>query len=488
LKDNLLSEYRCSNSDKFIAQSNQTMKKFYWTGIIMLFSLTLKARQNSIPLKVQGSYLNQVSQKAELVNDLIYKKSLKQLDWLASKEKKMQAKLSKIDPEKANSLFAQSQQGIQNLKFRLSGKVAAATRGLTGDYNSYLDTMQASVKFLNSADLLGAARAQSSIKSLQIKFEQSEEIGNYLSARRKEIQEQLSQYTAFTKDIAAVSKQAYYYKAQIAEYKNILSDREKIEANALELLRKVPAFQEFFSSNSLIAGISRINTSGTIAEQLEGKQTRELVEKLVQECAGTDPAARQALGRQLRVDGQQFSELARRFPDLKNSGEVPAFKPNSMKTKRTLARIKLGVNLSFDRTTYVYPTMVNIAFQAAYELNKRSSTGLGMAYKMGVRSNDKFAITSEGFGIRSFFDWQWKSIFYLNGGFELNRYTLFSDVTELKNWGGYQKVALAGVTIKIKVAAKYKSTWMIGYDLTALLPGSQVPFTSPVITRFGLTR
>lgn len=460
------------------------MNQFYWLGLIMLFSPSLMA-QDSLTQKVQEKYLNQVSRKADKINNLIANKSAKQLAWLAKQEARMQSKMDEINPEKSNSIFGQSKQKIESLKAKLLQKASGATGGISGEYNSYLDTMQASVKFLNSANDIGSKQVQNSIVALQSKFQQSEEIENYIRTRRKELQQQLGQYASFTTDLQNLNKQAYYYSAQVNEYKKILEDRDKTQVKAMELLRKLPAFQKFFDHNSVIAGMFNLNRSGNITQDLEGLQQRAVVEQMVQDRAGTDPVARQALSQQLNQAAEQFNKITDKFPSLKNSGDVPEFKPNPMRTKRTIDRIKLGGNFNFDRNKYMVPKMGNFAVQAAYEFNPKISVGLGVAYRLGINTVNKIRFTNEGVGFRSFFDYQLRNIFYANAGFELNHFSGFSGVQDLKHWNGFQKTALAGITTKVKVTSKYKSTMQLAYDFLAT---RQAPFASPLILRLGFTK
>ncbi|TWV88732.1 hypothetical protein [Chitinophaga pinensis] len=56
---------------------------------------------------------------------------------------------------------------------------------------------------------------------------------------------------------------------------------------------------------------------------------------------------------------------------------------------------------------------------AAYKFTEKGSVGIGLAYKLGLGSLDRIAISNKGAGIRSFIDYRIKNAFSLNGGMEM---------------------------------------------------------------------
>ncbi|SHN45343.1 hypothetical protein SAMN05216311_1201, partial [Chitinophaga sp. CF418] len=147
--------------------------------------------------------------------------------------------------------------------------------------NSYLDSLGNSLKFLEGkGELLGASKGKlagvtGNIESLQGKLQQAEQIKAYIREHKKQLKEQLSQYTGFTKDLQKINKEAYYYGQQINEYKSVLKDKKKAEAKAMELLKKMPAYNDFLRKNSQIASLFNLGASGNnTAQSLEGLQTR----------------------------------------------------------------------------------------------------------------------------------------------------------------------------------------------------------------------
>jgi hypothetical protein len=428
--------------------------------LFLLLTVSCFAQDSIIP----GKYYAQVQEKTQKVNDLIRKRTRQSLSSFVNREQRMKARLMKLDPTAAHRIFDSAIDKIP------------ATGVMNHNYNSYLDTLQVAVKFLSSSKEL-----QQRVKQLEASIGESEQISAYFYQRQQVLKGQLSQYTAFSKDLQQLSKQAYYYKEQVREYTSIIQDRDKMEAKVMALLRKSTAFQNFFSKYSVLAGLLNINST----QSLEGLQTRSQVEQLVQQRIGDDPGARQAISQQVNQARDQFKQLKDKFPFLDNAAEMPDFKPNPMKTKRFLQRIELGGNTQFQRANNWYPTIGDLALQAAYKFTDKTHAGIGIAYKLGMGSLNRMAFSSQGAGIRSFVDYRIKKAFSLNGGMEMNYYTSFSHIEQLKNWNGWQKSALMGIQYTYKVSPKLKGTLTVLYDF---LSRQQAPFSEPLKIRFGYSK
>ncbi|SFD51616.1 hypothetical protein SAMN05518672_102261 [Chitinophaga sp. CF118] len=436
--------------------------------------------------KLPKKYLSQVEHKSHHVEEQVNKRTEKALNRFAKQEKKMQAKLWKVDSVAAKNIFTRSIDKLGSLKSGLKNKVPG---NLPLGGNADLDTLQNSLKFLDgSKDMLGSSKdklssATQSVQDLQGKLQQAEEVKAYIRERRQQLKEQLSQYTGFTKDLQKMNKEAYYYGQQIKEYKSLLKDKKKAEAKAVELLKKVPAYNDFLQKHSQLASLFNLSSSANTAQSLEGLQTRAQVEQLVQQRIGSSPSAQQAVSQQMEQARSQFSELKSKFPDLDNAGDMPDFKPNPMKTKSFLQRMEFGGNVQFQKSTQYYPTTSDIAGQAAYKFHKNGTAGLGISYKLGMGNGwNNIAFSHQGIGLRSFVDWKLKGTFFVNGGFEENYLSAFSHVDQLKDWKGWKSSALLGISKKYKISAKLKGNIMVLYDFLAT---RSVPPTSALKVRMG---
>jgi len=436
--------------------------------------------------ELPAKYLSQVKQKSMRVEQQVNRRADKALSRLLRQEKKMKARLWKVDSVAAGNIFSKSIDSMGSLKAGLKNKVT----GKLPLGNSYLDSLGNSLKFLEGkSELLGVSKGKlagvtGNIESLQGKLQQAEQIKAYIREHKKQLKEQLSHYAGFTKDLQKINKEAYYYGQQINEYKSVLKDKKKAEAKAMELLKKMPAYNNFLRKNSQLASLFNLGAAGNnTAQSLEGLQTRTQVEQMIQQRLGNDPGARQAVGQQIDQGRSQLNELKNKFPDLDNAGDMPDFKPNPMKTKSFLQRLEFGGNIQFQKSSQYFPTTSDIAGQVGYKFHKNGTAGIGVSYKLGMGTGwNNIAISHQGVGLRSFVDWKLKGTFFVNGGFEQNYVSTIAHTDQLKDWKGWQGSALLGISKKYKVSAKMKGNIMVLYDFLAK---RNMPSTSPIKLRIG---
>lgn len=449
---------------------------------------SLIAKAGQVPQK----YLSQVNNKSRQLEKQVDKRTAKALDRMIKQEKKLQRKLSKIDSLAAKNIFTKSIDSLGGLKAHLKSKTGKA---LNSQYFGYLDTLSNSLGFLKeSKQLLGKtkeaqgklAKSMESVKALQSKLAQAENIKNYIRERKQLLKAQLGQYTALTKDLQKINKEAYYYAQQLKEYKEVFKDAKKAEKKALELLQKVPAYKDFLSRNSQLASLFNLpsSSSGDLTQQLEGLQTRAQVDQLIQQRLGSGgPNARQAVSQQMEAARSQFDQLKKNFPDLDNAADMPDFKPKELKTKSLLQRLEFGTNVQFQRSTQFFPTTGDFAGQVGYKFSKNGILGLGASYKLGMGTGfNNIRFSHQGVGFRSFGDYKLKGTFFVNGGFEYNYNQPFADAAQLYRQNNWSRSALVGISKKYKINSKLKGTMVLLYDFLA---NSQVPRQDPVKFRLG---
>lgn len=464
--------------------------------VVILFACSNPgSAQDSLMAKagqVSQKYLSQVNNKSRQLEKQVDKRTAKALDRMIKQEKKLQRKLSKIDSLAAKNIFTKSIDSLGGLKARLKSKTGKYTEKA---YFGYLDTLSNSLGFLKeSKQLLGKskeaqgklAKSMESVKELQSKLAQAENIKNYIRERKQLLKAQLGQYTAFTKDLQKINKEAYYYAQQLKEYKEVFKDPKKAEKKALELLQKVPAYKDFISRNSQLASLFNLpsSSSGDLTQQLEGLQTRAQVDQLIQQRLGSGgPDARQAMTQQMEAARSQFDELKKNFPDLDNAADMPDFKPKELKTKSLLQRLEFGTNVQFQRSTQFFPTTGDFAGQVGYKFSKNGILGLGASYKLGMGAGfNDIRFSHQGVGFRSFGDYKLKGTFFVNGGFEYNYNQPFANAAQLYKQNNWSRSALIGISKKYKINNKLKGTMVLLYDFLA---NSQVPRLDPVKFRLG---
>ena len=469
------------------------MKPLY----ILLASLLLTGilrGQDSLLKKVTtipGKYLSQVKQKSDKMERLVTKRSEVALARFMKQEEKLKRRLARIDSLKANNLFTHSIDSLGSLKSRVKGKLGKYSGALSQSGGPYLDSLSNSLGFLKeSKGLLEQSKgitdklngSLKSVDNLKDKLEQAEQIKTYIRERKQLLKEQLSQYNGFTKDLQKINKEAYYYAQQLKEYKEVFKDKKKAEQKAMEMIKKLPAFNDFMSKHSQLASLFNIQGAATAAQGLDGMQTRNQVEQLIQQRLGGGPNAGAAVSQQMAEARSRFDELKSKFPDLDNAAEMPDFKPKEMKTKSFLQRLEFGSNIQFQRSTQFFPTTSDLAGQVAYKFHKNGSAGVGLSYKLGMGTGfNDIHFSGQGMSIRSFVDWKLKGTFFLNGGYEQNYQPSYQGLPDGAGQPWTQS-GLLGISKKYKINSKLKGNMMVLFDF---LYNSHMPRTDPVKVRFG---
>ncbi|GAA3946675.1 hypothetical protein [Chitinophaga oryziterrae] len=454
------------------------MKQFIPLIIVLCICSNLANAQDSTLEHLPKKYLSQVEHKSRRFEEQIDKRTDKALARLIKQEQKMKSRLWKIDSVGAKTIFNSSVTRIADLKKGLQSKLPAG-----GD--AYLDTLQHTLKFLGQAGNTTSqlTNAMQSVQQLQGKLQYSEQVKNYINQRKQMLKEQLAQYTGFTKNLQKINKEAYYYGEQLKEYKSVYSDPKKAEVKAMALLKKLPVYNDFISKHSQLAGLFNLAGSYNDTRSLEGLQTRTQVEQLVQQRIGSSPDAGQVISQQMEQARFRFNELKSKYPALNSAADMPDFRPREMKTKTFFQRLEPGGNIQFQKSNQYFPTTADIAAQIAYKLNKNSSAGIGLSYKLGMGSGwNHIAFSHQGVGLRTFGDYRLKGTFFINAGFEGNRNTGFKYLSELKHWNGWTTSALAGISKKYKINAKLKGNIMLLYDFLA---PRQLPKTDNIKLRIG---
>jgi hypothetical protein len=459
----------------------------------------LYAQTDSVPAKISTRYIEQVSATAGQLEQKLDRQSEKILAKFVKAEQKLQRKLARKDSLKAKEVFGNAQQQYDQLQQKLK-----KTDQLK-QYIPSLDTLGSSLKFLQQNPQLlaitkdGPAKlkeAMTKVNGLQSEFQKAEEIKKFLKERKQYLKDQLSKL-GMAKQLKQLDKQAYYYSAQVNEYKELLKDHKKAEQKAIELLSQTKMFKDFMRNNSQLASLFRLpgsNANGsTGAASLAGLQTRSQVNSLIQQqIAAGGPNAQAQFSQNMQQAQAQLNQLKDKLSKLGNSGssdlEMPeGFKPNQQKTKSFLQRIELGANIQSQKSNGYFPVTSDIGLSAGYKLNDKSVIGIGASYKMGWGENIRnIKITHQGIGLRSFIELKLKGSFWLSGGYEMNYRSGFNRFAELRNQSAWQESGLIGVSKVIDLRSKIlkKTKVQLMWDF---LNYRQVPKSTPILFRVGYT-
>jgi hypothetical protein len=460
-----------------------------------VFSIS-KAQSGDTALhSLPSNYLSQVSSKLDGISDKLDKKSGKALSQLQKQEDKIRRKLSRLDSSKAKQVFGDAEQKYNELQQKLNNPSSLT------QYIPYLDTLKTSLKFLeNNKGLLGKVKdldksfsgASGKLKSLETSLANAENIKAFIKQRRGYLKEQLGNLP-FASELKKLNKQAYYYSAQLQEYKSLLKDQKKLERKALELLANSKQFQNFMRKNSQLASLFRLPDvdNPANAASLAGLQTRASVNQLIQDRIGSSADAQAMFRQNVQGAQSQLASLKEKVSKYSNGNignsssdiEQPDFKPNEQKTKSFLKRLEYGGNVQSQRARQMFPITSDIALSLGYKLNDKSLIGVGASYKLGLGKGwNDIKLSNEGVGIRSFIDWKLKGSIYLSGGYEQNYRTAFYSLQQLRGINGWQSSGLIGLSKKYSISKKLKGNVQLLWDF---LSYQQRPQTQVVLFRVG---
>jgi uncharacterized protein YoxC len=461
------------------------------TIVIFCCSQTLRAQDSLRQLPKQ--YLATVQRKAAAVEDKIDRQTERYLNKLAKREEKLRRKLARIDSAGAAALFNGTAAKYKQLQAGIKNKSATIQ-----EYIPRLDSLGTSLKFLQAnnglinGSVANLSKSLQQVQQLQSKLGQTEQVKQFIKERKEQIKQALQRYTKLPKGIGKqlerYNKQAYYYAAQIREYKELLNSPEKIERKALELLNKLPAFQQFMKQNSMLAGLFRLpDNAADPSQALAGLQTRAQVQQLLQtRIAAGGPGAMNQFRENIQAAQSQLTALKNKANQLgggNGAEEIPGFKPNPQKTKSFLQRVEFTGNLQFSKPNSFFPNTSDIAFGVGYKLNSKSIIGTAISYKLGLGNSIKrIAFTNEGIGLRSYLDWKLKGNLYISGGYELNHFTSFSRIESLRNNNYWTPGGLLGLSRKYRISKKAGGNFQVLYNF--LYKQSNIN-TQPIVVRTG---
>ncbi|WP_436488825.1 hypothetical protein [Chitinophaga sp. ARDCPP14] len=459
------------------------------TFVLVILSAKTCIAQDTSELNITGKAISHINKKVTRSQNQLVRTSDKALRKWIVQEQQIKNRLYKSDSSAAKSMFSTSVDSMRHFSSLMSGRISGSISKI--EYNSYLDTLNTTFAFLknkslNTRDLHNKAGGINSgsdnINQLIGKLEYSEKIKNYIQERKKLLLDRLGDNVAFADNLKHLKRQAYYYSKQVKGITEALKDKRKAEAKAIELIRKIPAYQDFLAKNSQLASLFNFG-SATSAGSVAGLQTRSQVETLLQNrVSAGGPNAVGMLSQQMDAARSKMDDLKNKFPALNSADEMPDFKPSEMKTTRFFQRLEFGSNVQFQRSNRYFPTTGDLAGQAAYKFHKNGSAGLGLSYKLGMgTSSDNIRFSGQGMGLRSFIDWKLKGTFFLNGGYEQNYQPNYSGLPD----GAGQKwtqSGLAGISKKYRINSKLKGNMMVLFDF---LYSQHIPHTDPIKLRLG---
>jgi hypothetical protein len=432
-----------------------------------------------------------VGKKLSKLEEKIVAKSVKTLEHLERQEERVYEKqLTTKDSVEARLKLDEIQNRYKALDKKLKNPSAVTSLNIR-QYIPRLDSLTSAFKFLDqSGTTTNVKNALAKVESFNDKFQQAQAIKDFIRERKEILQKEFEQLGMF-KELKQLNKEVYYYSEQLKEYKQILSDPNKLERKVIELLSKTKPFQDFMRKNSMLASLFRLpgdpNDPGYIAS-LAGLQTRVQVNNLLQQqLASGGPNAQAQFQQGIQQAQSQMQELKNKLMQFGrgNSDDImpEGFRPNSQKTKSFLKRLEYGTDFQAQRSTNFFPATTDLGLSVGYKLNDKSIIGVGASYKVGLgRGWNNMELSSQGAGLRSYVDWKLKKSIWISGGYEMNYRSEFKNINQLKDITAWQQSGLVGLSKVIDVKSKFfkKTKLQLLWDF---LSYQQVPRTQPLIFR-----
>jgi len=457
------------------------------------------ARLEGFPSRLFGK----VQASTARLNRQLTRQTEKYVRQMIRQEGQLKKKLYAMDPNAANDLFVQSEQRYAVLSQRLQQDTGRQSMRISGPYEPYTDSLRGTLAFLQQNPQLlkgmekGALQGQtqlqnaaSQLQALQAKMQDATDIQQYMQQRKEQIQQYLSRYTSVPSGITNVFNKykasAQYYDQQINEYRDMLSDPDKLFKKALGLLNKLPAFSSFMSRNSFLSGLLPTGApTGDPTQAGQGLPGRDQVLAGIQGQMGPGGASAASLAQQ--QTGAAMSQVDQIKNKLNGGGDLnmPDFKNNPEKTKSFLHRLELGTNLQTTSRTNFFPTTTDIGVSLGYKLNENNRIGIGASYKIGWAGDiHRLIVSSQGAGLRSFVDIQIKRSWFASGGLEYNYQQPVYTLQMMRHLDNWQQSGLLGISKIISMKTKvFKNTKL--QFLWDFLSYQHVPVTQPFKFRVG---
>jgi hypothetical protein len=471
-------------------------------AILLTCSFAAHAQTDSTQQKLVQSFntittksLHVLDNKYSLLNKLVERKTERMLRHMQKKEQALQQQMQGKDSLKAKAIFAGTEDRYKQLFAQLN---APTQNNFSSSFKQYipgLDSMQTAMQFLNQGKLIpGIAQNKlqqvqaisGQLQQLQGKFQQAGQIQDYIRQREQQLKDQLLQY-GLGKQLLGMNKEVYYYQQQLAGYKDILNDKEKMQQLVLNAVRQIPAFQNFWQKYSMLAQLFPMPANYGTTQALTGLQTRNEIQNLLTRAGGSISDNPQYMSQQIQQSQSSLSQLKDKVSGLggTNGGgdmTMPDFKPNQQHTKSFLKRLEYGFDIQNAQSTHFLPTTSNIALTAGYKFSNKIISGIGASYIMGWGTAlNHIRFSNQGIGLRSFADFKAKGSIWITGGFEYTYYQEFASLSEVRHIDAWQKSALMGLTKKYSIGTRTANMQLL-YDF---LYSRQVPKGQPVKFRMG---
>lgn len=456
----------------------------------LLFFCVQANGQEAVDVDAVVKKAERIRQKATAEANQLSQEMLRVSDKMEKRMRRYEKKLANY--LKKNDSLQQQVTGILNNPVdnsflnKLSQSDSLLSLVKQGPYLQRIDSLQSMLGFLKGKDLPVNDQLE---KLLAVKSRLGV-INDY----QEQLNQRQSQWLALLTSTGSLSRHLpksfvrmqtdmLAYKAKWQNWKETINNPEKIEQEALRLLTRLPAFQDFLQKNSELASLFGIpsNSSSAGAAALPGLQTTSTLADFIQARMGNQVQSGQQMINQMQARALEegpssnannpFAQLSESVDKAKqqltNGGTVgnPELSPNqlekaALKSKGFKKRLEFTWNMQTGQRVRSFPVTNDLGLSIGYKILPKAVIGVGASYKFGLGTWQKISLTHEGMSVRSFFDWRISSPnaklmanFWITAGYELN---YWERIRHLQDWRhlAWQKSGLIGITKKISINKK----------------------------------
>jgi len=448
---------------------------------------------------VSNKPLEDLQKRYVWLESKIHKHSVKALIGMQKKEADLKRKIKITDTIRAAQIFTSDAQHQYTTLQTYTNVPDELNKFPLKEYLPGVDSIQTSLSFLLQTRGLPVDKLQqlqslsTELKDLESELQYANEVEAFLKEREALLKDAFINSGA-AKQLSNINHRVFYYEQQLAEYKALLNDKQKLKEKILTTVGDLPAFQSFWKKYSYLAVLFPTPANYGTPQALTGLQTRASVQNLIAQriggaaATGVDP--QQYFQGQVDAAQSQLNQLKERLNKLgTNSGSsdmtMPDFKPNEEKTKTFRQRLEYGFNLQTAPAYYALPATSDFALTLGYKISDTKKFGVGASYKLGLGSIQNIQLSSQGVGLRSYVDLKAKGSIWLSGGFEYNYLSAFNSLQDLQNnIDVWQRSALAGLSKQYKIGKKREGNIQLLYDF---LHNQQNPPSQALKFRVGYT-
>jgi len=428
---------------------------------------------------------------------------------LKRKEQRLVGKLKRNDSAGYARLQSQSLSfdSILNLS-RRPDSATIASRTLKNGQKS-IDSLKGIINFIQGKDicLAGSSPINSDVtaytkelNNLQGKLSYQQ----YISELTQQHVKSLEGIAGSKNGITGISKELFYAKSKVGEWKKLADEPSKAEQLALEYLQGTKGFDA--SMKGVLKEQGTGMASATSAADLEaaGFQTKRMMNAALQQKFGNNLSALQ--GNMAKDVGQWQDKVTGLSKEVKTTRqslqsvkkrETTGFKVNPMRGLPFRQRLEQQFSFTTRRATSMTdgirsPALLSLSAGLAYRHRPKLKTGVAIAGDIGLGENwSAIRFSFEGVGLRTFAIWELMYGIGVYGGYErtwrLYAFTgkaidalpaTISPSTHLTD--NYSDAVLLGLTKQYRINSKWNGAIQVLFDAFWMEKGLR----SPLVLRF----